>query len=309
MKLFRAIKAAYLRDTRLIAASIGIVIFGVATLIVAIKAASLPYGDGQLLAGFWVSLAASFLEDMAFFALIGVIGLYLSLQRPDKDIFDSRIKYLFNANGVNDRLRAFLIEKVAPLGIFSTRYKTSIDFMAYDEKLDAIKAVFHVERVLTNMFKDRAFERERQGFNIVTDEVGDPAQLQGVLLAAWTGTGRRDEQFIVEPKEIYGPRHDEEVYINVPPNGEVTFNYRFWIWHKISESYHLDTLRYSQMAEVFVSNRSDVTMTLVDGKTGQERVLTPKATHLYELGEIPSGQREVFKLKEILKMATPGSGA
>ncbi|QGP80724.1 hypothetical protein [Sphingobium sp. CAP-1] len=309
MAIFRAIVNGCRRDPRLIAALTGIAIFGLATLAVTLKAASLPHGDGALLDGFWVSLAASFLEDMAFFILVGVIGLYLSLQKPDEDLFESRIKYLFNASGVNDKLRIFLVEKVAPLGIFSTRYRTSIDFTSYDEKLGAVKAVFHVERVLTNMFKDRSFDRERQGFNIVTDQVGDATQLQGMLLGAWTGGGARDEQFIIEPKEIYGLRHDEEVYVNVPPNGHVVFNYKFWVWYKIGESYYLDTLRYSQNAEVFVSNHTDVNVSLLDNANGQQRVLTPKASHLYNLGEITSGQKEVFMLKEVSRMSVPGSGA
>lgn len=291
------VKGAFAREPRLKPFAFGLGAFAVTVGIVCWIASTVPLSDADSRDNFWISLSASFVEDLVFFLFIGGIGVYISLTRPGDEVIDSRIKYLFNASSVSESLHKHLTARIKPLGIFSDHYKTTITYTEYNKALDAAKAVVEVERRLVNMFRDVPHRSEPQRVSILTDKVGTETTEQGQFLDCCIVEPNRTRRLLKAPVSVLPSGLQEQYHIDVPSDGWVTFTYRFWVWHKNKQEYSLEVLRFSETVEVLVVNAMDRAVTLLESDKGERRPLTPEGEHRYLKGELATGPMALFALE------------
>lgn len=163
---------------------------------------------------FEISFAASLLEDLIFFGILGLVTLYLSVRKPDEEDFHLRVTSLANGKKVTQQAHKYLSEAIRSI-------------LAYNEKLEIkikIKEVnlreryifIHVEQyqLMTNMCRDIRYSVKTMGVTIEPGKFIDKSGGQVTLLHIIDEGNPQNSQYIIDgdPYDI----SEEKRSFNVP---------------------------------------------------------------------------------------------
>lgn len=279
-------------DRRLLYLAWGFLVFFVITLLITLRAIQYEPSDFK---SFWLSLTASFWEDLLFFLLLGGVAVLLTLNRPGDEGFENRVRYFFNGQRVTDGARNHISAEMKKLGIFSPRYKAVVTFTEYNKALDAMKATFQVDRTVVNMFKDQHFEEEDHEFILSPDAL--ETEVRGELVDLYKGEGLNRIHLQNVPRPILEEGIRECVKLKLDRDEAVLFGYRAWMWFKVGQPYEVVPTRYTDTVEVRVVNDSGVNLSIASNESG-DVTLTTGSERTYVKNKAPTGTRWIaFKLK------------
>lgn len=293
-RYFSTVALAVRADRRLLYLFYGFLFFLVMTLAVTAWGAA-TYSTTSF-ESFWLSLMASFWEDLVFFLMLGSVAVLLTLNRPGDEGFENRVRYFFNGQHVTDGSRKHISDEMKRLGIFSPMYRACLTFNEHDGTLGAIKTTFQVDRTVVNMFKDQEFEAEEHSYTLGADDL--PCEICGELLDLYRGQGGFERLHEPgTPKKFGRAGLQDSVTLKLSGDEAVHFGYRAWMWFKLGEAYSVRPSRYTEQVEVHVINESRVTLTL-ESEGNKDMVLTPGSERNYVCTKLAAGSTWIpFKLK------------
>lgn len=297
-KLLSRVTEVFQREPRLSYLAYGFLAFLTVTLLVSLVAGfALEITEFK---SFWISLTASFWEDLVFFLLLGGIAVLFSLNRPGDEGFENRVRYFFNGDRVTPGAREHISIEMRSLGIFSPLYRAELTFTEVANDASAVKTTFQIDRTVVNMFKDQDFENEKHDYLIEPDDVPmDPA---GELLDLYLIDGSRPTHLIHNTRPIVGSGIHESVDFNLKPDQEVSFGYRAWMWFKFGEAYGVKPTRYTELIELKVVNKCGKNLKLFCNRENKELLLTDGAERTYSQSRVPTRVAFTpFRLLEVAK--------
>ncbi|HEV2082795.1 MAG TPA: hypothetical protein VGR32_10130 [Brevundimonas sp.] len=280
---FRSTVDAFRADRRLLYLFYGFVFFLIVTL--GVTAYAVSY-EVENFPSFWLSLTASFWEDLTFFLMLGGVAALLTLNRPGDEGFDSRVRYFFNGRHVTDGSRKHIADEMKRLGIFSPRYQVCLTVTDYDAKIGAVKTTFQVDRTVVNMFKDQSFDAEEHSYLIEPDELD--VEVCGELLDVYRGEGLRRIHEPGTPKAFGVQGVRDSVCLKLHEDESVLFGFRAWMWFKVGEAYGVKPSRYTEEMEVRIVNDSCVTLSL-ETADKEAVLLTTGTDRTYVCSKVSAG--------------------
>lgn len=134
------------------------VIIGYLVLVIFITllTAYLGYSGSQLLhdQGFTISFLASFLEDLIFFGLLGIITLYVSVRKPEEEEFELRIRSLANGRRVIKGAQDHLSSEVKKIMTFNESMTIEIKIKSFSKEDNLLSLATKQTKHITNMCRD-----------------------------------------------------------------------------------------------------------------------------------------------------------
>lgn len=296
--LFDRIVRVVKEDWRLQAFLMGLLLFLIVTVAVSAKALFLLSSDERV-AAFWIGLSGAFIEDLSFFVLIGGVAIVMTLARPQNEILEQRVRYMFNSKRVTPGAYAHIRNELKSLGVFSPICRYVITYTEFNPSIDAVKAVVQSDRIIANMFKNEDFVQEDAEYAVHTDPVSPPGGVRGELLfaAIETPNGRLD--VIDKPIAVKGDSLKQSARISIPPDDEVKFTIKYWVWHKVGEAYAVTPKRYSEVFDIKVVNATDHVLVLASLGKSEPIVLTPGSHHPYNYPSLAAGRLQPFVLEKV----------
>lgn len=126
-------------------------------------------------ANFWLSFSASMLEDMIMFIFLtlGVtfISIKLSNINPEDYEYDRRIRALLNSSKVkgDDKAFAYVHETISELLTYNRKMYYKVSVLDYFPSENAYAITTERTHIITNMCKDRNFEKRASPIVVVPD--------------------------------------------------------------------------------------------------------------------------------------------
>jgi hypothetical protein len=230
---------------------------------------------------FTISLWAS----IVFFTFIGVASFIIGIKRPQDELLEARLWYLFAGEHATTTSREYIKGEVRRMGAFSKSGSISIIVKSYDEDIDAYKVEFKNTFHLFNMFFDQDYKNDVD-IEVYPDKV--EKDVLGAVTSIVTQTG--DDKLIRHLGEMGSEDITKEsgkfarwVSINIERNGSASYGYDFWMYCKTEEDVVLEVNRYSEELDVYVSNAMQEDFEIVvkvDGKLDRKGVMVGKSKEL-----------------------------
>jgi len=274
----------------------GTIVFAAIT--VAVGLAAQHHGSTSSAGGsFLLSLSASFLEDLVFFAVVGAIALLVSIRDPSAEPLESRLGYLFNGSRISVEARRHVEENIKREGTYCPKYVYVIEYGAADTTIDAIKATVDASREIFNMIRDHAIVYDDK-YEIFTDNIANaPGGVQGELLTVTlTGCSGDNQNNVVSAIPITQASLVKQLQFELPADGAAQFNYKYWVWHKRGENFVFSCKRYTENVQIRVVNRTSQDLKLDCLIHKKQVVLTPNSQHLYTFTHAMAVKKPLFKL-------------
>ncbi len=252
--------------------------------------------------GLFISMTASFIEDLIFFAVVGILTLLWQARTPSDDTIENRLYHYMNGTKVSSSARSHTSEYLKRLGSFSPLYKTTVTFFGEkDADLDAIKITADLERSLVNMFRDEPFQDPDLFYQVTTDQVGSDETLQGEFLSAKIIRNGLIDEIVPAPMPIRGAGIKENVELTIDPDGEASFLHRYWVWYRIGAQFFINHGRYTEKVDLRLVNKTLHMIVLdIEGEAGLRR-LPPGGVHTMSHKGVEMGAQVLFALKGVEK--------
>lgn len=244
---------------------------------------------------FVISLAASFLEDLIFFVLIGVVAIIVSTRDPSEEHIERRARWLFNGSNFDEEALKYVRDQATLLAIYSSDCRITITFEESHPDGKTVKAHIRSCRKFANLMSDTPSTFFMHEYQAIADDVYDK-EINGELLALVTGVGDSRKEWMRTPKPLPIGGHKNSVNIEIKGDGENVFEHAFWVWYKIGEKFEFMNKHYTTKVLVCVVNQSDKTIVLKDLRKDSQAILTKGQDVVYTYEHIKASKEAPFEL-------------
>ena len=238
---------------------------------------------------FSVSFLASYLQDIIFFSLIGAAAWFYGMRRPQSEILDSRIWYLYSSPHATDDALKYNREQIEKLAAFGKSSESHITVTDYDSAIKAYKVHFIRRSIFQNLFEDREY-RDSISIRIEPDVIPSLHRVEGIehsngelVLVQSTVLGDSHDgpkRHITHPIKIKQSALEREVELTIQENGSIMFEFEFWLWCLVGESQWIRVLRYTKELKIDISNKSKTRVAISqEGQEGKLEIIEPDAKY------------------------------
>lgn len=248
---------------------------------------------------FIISFAASFLEDLIFFLLIGAIATYISIKDPSNDHIDRRARWLFNGKRFDEGALLYIREKATNLAIYSPLCEITVTFEEINSDGLTVKANIKSTRKFANLMSDAAHKKFLHEYSAESDDFYS-SQVNGELTLVSTGVGASKKNRSMSPKPLPLGGLKESVIIEIDGDGESEFEHAFWVWYEIGKNFFFSSHQYTTRVVVRVINESEKEICLNDLRSKDRRpILTKGQSVEFNYGPCPASREEPFQLLKV----------
>lgn len=211
-------------------------------------------------------------SSIIFFATIGVTSLLIGLHRPQDDIIESRLSYLFSSPKVTPKAMAYNKEQINKLSVFCSH----VELRVFIEDIAADGKGFRVEiesrQILQNSLHNHDYVDEDIHFDVSADPIGEEeiiGEVKQIQLSSdsdkkliWSS----DRVFITKSE----PNFSKMIPLEVKANSAACLTAQYWLWCAANEGCYLDTRRYCEDVSARIVNRTSkrLTYTFASHDTG-----------------------------------------
>ncbi|WP_144439896.1 hypothetical protein [Methylobacterium sp. AMS5] len=195
---------------------------------------------------FWASYYASWTANLAFFALLGVAGIVVSIYRPEKDEFSRRVRILFG--GRQDAAVDYITETIRSIGYYAEEVVRTYRIQEFDH--DRKAARIRVEhRTVTRNFYDDLSATDRAAITLIPDPLNPSMDQVGELLSFSVGGVNR----LQHPMPIKsGVEFTHVETIEIPSGGSSTVEVVSQAWYSLSETHQFEPNRFAKVVRIEV---------------------------------------------------------
>jgi hypothetical protein len=204
------------------------------------------------------SLAVSLWASILFFTVIGLATLLISIKRPENDIIENRVWYLFSSRNATDEARKYVVQRIHKFAAFASKGSIKFTIREFNEQINAYKIDVHDTYFLKNMLPYEDYVDEKSELEVWGDKIDQPPknELAGLSMARIT---KNDipEDLINEPVTISvknGKYLRDDLCLRIDASGEATYEYKYWVWALAGECIVSSVNRYSENIKVTAQN-------------------------------------------------------
>lgn len=216
---------------------------------------------------FYISFFASSLENLIFFILIGLSIAIYSLRRPESELLENRIWYLYSSEHATDESLQYNKNQIKKLAAFCKSATGKITITDYNPSMNAYRIEVEKRYTLQNMFKDRDYE-DVIDISISPDSIesdqlemnlgGVPSKIMGeVHLFQTTVIGEAPVKHNEKVIKITDQDYKTKIGIRIPANGTTEYEFNYWMWCLVGEPNVTQVLRYTETLKTTIVNHWD----------------------------------------------------
>lgn len=142
------------KEAKIVAILLCALTYGVIIFLGYLKRPSKLYLDNEFGNGFYVSLTASFVEDIIFFGVIGFAIYITSIRTLEDESFETRLKSIANSKKVGEQARENLSKNIRELLSYNRKREICITINEYNPTEGYIKVHCDMKNYIRNMCKD-----------------------------------------------------------------------------------------------------------------------------------------------------------
>lgn len=222
--------------------------------------AGLNMGDG-----FVLSWRASLFEDIIFFGVIGILGLYLSTKLPHDEKFNIRIESIANGKKVGDKARKFLHHRIKRMLVYNDSHLIRIVIKSVDATNKLVEIYAEHSAVCTNMCKDVAYPLDTRAYVKPTHQCNGDYGYVSLLEICEEGNPKNKETLVRgNIHKLTSQGFSKPILFDVPPNGAAFWHFCYSIWqqadgNKSTEDdwYYVENLGFTESLNIELINQTD----------------------------------------------------
>ncbi|MEQ5835483.1 hypothetical protein [Marinobacter sp. NFXS9] len=230
--------------------------------------------------GFTVSFTASALQDILFFAVIGIYVWVRSNIRPEEKQLSEKVSYLFPTVNTDSDLKTFFQDKINKLGCISESTNIKISVEGYCKETKTFKVTIAMDITLHNLHHMDSFSDPHATLEFRSDLEEDPkdgvyGQIleiearkldeSGELIYSHHNHGK--PPFLIEDRHFTFPTQ-----FTIDPYEKVRIESRFWLREPCHKNFTYTTTRYTKKLAIKIINMSgvDLNYELVESPSPRE---------------------------------------
>ncbi len=222
------------------------------------------FGTVQNFEAFLISLWSA----LAFFCAVGIAVLVIGYRRPEDDIIEARLSYLFSSSKFTSDVQEYTKNQVTKLSAFCESMDMKFFILEARSASNDFKMSTEGTLVFQNCFHNHPYADQADHLVVFADEIEGENTLG-----------------MVESARIFAPEGiawelenrtlltaaDQRIKVQVPlkigPDSRATFTYAHWTWNSGAEGYRFTTQRFCRKASATIENCSldPLTVTFNDG--------------------------------------------
>lgn len=242
-----------------------------------------------------LSFYSAWVEDIIFFTIIGIaVMAYTEPFRPDSAAFHERIRAFYGTRAPR-ALQEYAKEELKRYGGYCPSALRVMTITEYNEALNSFKVEVYGKFIIRNLFEDTDYH-DKTLIQVTPDFYDDPPRPMGHIL--WI-TVDDDDKLATGVREIlYPDGYNTKVDIDIAQNGEVEYEFQYWMWHKLGELNTHNPQRVVQDYKMKVRNLlSDMVVQIEYDATKESLEIGPGKTHLFDRIENATPREAVFKFR------------
>lgn len=209
--------------------------------------ATVPFGrlaKAENPPGFWASYYASWTANLVFFAILGVAGIVVSVQRPEKDEFSRRVRILFG--GRQDAAVDYITETIRKIGYYADEVSRTYRIRDFDRERNA--ALIRVEhRTVTRNFYDDLAAVDNAMISMKPDPFVPSLPVVGHLVSfSVDGVNRLSHPLPLHESTEFTHREA----IEIPSGGRSEVLVVSEAWYSLSEAHDYEPNRFAKSVRI-----------------------------------------------------------
>lgn len=218
-----------------------------------------------------ISLYASALEDLIFFAFIGIFLFLVSL--PKEQSLAARFENIYKSKEVNLSLKQELIKKATQSAVYSPVSEVVARVSEYNAELDAYRVDVAISLQLASAIPDSNFSNSRP-ITFDFDDLGDmKGQPYGELLYVTQHTSENpNPEPVVKPFKFMQKSESFSIKEESPRGVDISYLVMgYWLWCKTGEVFGYKLPRLTEKFSLSLENEMEVAVPYLF--KGEEREL------------------------------------
>lgn len=218
--------------------------------------------DGWARGSFGLSWLASAWASVFFFTFLGITTFLISIRRPQDELLESRVWYLFAVRNISDPTRQFVEQQIRKMAACCPRAEYKIRLLKVDTQSLAVEIEVEGDIVHQNMFHDCEMVDPEFRIWLTPDLVPEAVVGTGnplaEILRSETIVGSNTAKHVNGTKRIFreAPHYDATVTLKIPPASVATHKFTYRLWCAASEGYFVSFRRFSEVVSVEIVNGS-----------------------------------------------------
>lgn len=197
----------------------------------------------------WISFYSSWVASLLFFTIVGIAALvYSAPLQPDTTAFDERVR-MFYGNLAPRMLREYAREHLKKLCGYNQSAERELEVQRYDNQLDAYCVEARSLFMVRNFLPDVPYH-DRARLNIFVDTFSRPPVPMGRM--QWIYVDGRN--VLGGGQDISASGFSEDVDFEIPPDSEIKYEYKYWVWHKVGEENNQRPKRVTVLSKTKIRN-------------------------------------------------------
>jgi hypothetical protein len=199
----------------------------------------------------FVGTFAAWTGELVFFSLVGAIITVVTLRDPSREVYDERVRILFGSGpesvlNYNKRI-------LSRLSAYTQRAMRTITIESFDPATNAYRVKVKSEYHYKNLLHDVDYD-DTLPWNVSPDrwDQNPPAEIGRIMSIRIDGN-----ETIQRPQIIGADGYTVELKLAIPPAGQKSVTFEYWVWMKVGEVQELRARRCIEQYSMSAINQSD----------------------------------------------------
>jgi hypothetical protein len=252
---------------------------------------------------FSVSYAASALDSLIFFTVVGLAITFISIKRPEEEKLATKIEYIFPDADSDSALGKFLANKVSALACISPITERTITIQEISEAHGAIKVLSKTNCVIKNIHNNHHYATDSMSYGVKLDlvEIDSPilGEVNDISVLFDLHDPSKNRRIIngTHPLTKSNPEFKETFSLKLEPGETASYLTSAWIWQPISDSVRFIPPRYTETQNVKLCNDTQHVIDIRVGIPNDEDVefqIQPGRSHEFKVGACVPGEKVIL---------------
>ena len=263
---------------------------------------------------FSVSYAASAVDSLIFFILIGGILAFMSFKRPEEEKLATKIDYIFPGAEDDSRLSDYLQKKISSLACISpkTIRNITIQDVLLDEKNEvyALKVLSKTHCVIKNIHNNHEYATDEMAFGLTLDPIQTKDGINGEVYDI-SITKHTEQENPSEPEHLIDGifqltgenlEYKKSVSLKLTPGQTASYQSSAWIWQLVNKALTFNPPRYTGSQKVEICNTTDFILELrvgIPNSADKIQTLAPSEKFHFDVNACLPGEKVIVNFTNI----------
>ncbi|MCI0562564.1 MAG: hypothetical protein MN733_29105 [Nitrososphaera sp.] len=204
-----------------------------------------------------VSFYSSFVEDIIFFALIGIALFVWQTRDPRKASLDERIEYLYPGSHIPRDVINYNRTEIQRIGGYCSNAHMFVNIVGVDKTKDAVKITSDRQIYIHNILPRENYD-DFARFYLEADPIPGVDLLGQVHKLEWRPDDAPPQSFIEDTQDLNESNNFQRyITLKLPPNKEGVLEVAYWVWCLCREAQIANAMRFIREYCLEIQNMTD----------------------------------------------------